>query len=75
MSHDRYSPGRTIFEQLQQVLEQQAQDGGFGSLDEASDAMQAQLEQPNRLAIDDFEGLSAEQMHQILFHPFESEHH
>ena len=74
MSYDHDSPGRAIFEQLQRVLEQQAQDGGFGSLDEARDAMQAQLEQASHRAEEDFEGLTPGQMHPLLYHPFESEH-
>ncbi|MDD2733222.1 MAG: SEC-C metal-binding domain-containing protein [Desulfuromonadaceae bacterium] len=44
----------------------------FGSLDEANAFISQHMQQQNKTVIDDFHGLSSEQMHRFLHFPFES---
>jgi len=46
----------------------------FGSLDEINAFLQQQMEQRNRAPLDDFHGLSSEQMHRFLHFPFVTPH-
>ena len=47
-------------------------DKQFGSLDEANVFLRQHMQQRNQATVDDFHGLSAEQMHRFLHFPFES---
>ena len=44
----------------------------FGSLDEANSFLRRQMQQRNTAPLDDFHGLSSEQMHRLLYFPFET---
>lgn len=44
----------------------------FGSLDEANAFLRQHTQQRNQASVDDFHGLSSEQMHRILHFPFET---
>jgi hypothetical protein len=46
----------------------------FGSLEEANDFLSRHMQQRNQATIDDFHGLSPEQMHRFLHFPFETPH-
>lgn len=47
-------------------------DREFASWEEANEALAAQLEAANRRPLDDFQGLSPEQMYRVFYHPFDA---
>jgi len=59
-----------VMDELKELLKGKS----FGSLDEINVFLQQQMEQRNRAPLDDFHGLSSEQMHRFLHFPFASPH-
>lgn len=57
---------------LREELQKALGDRSFDSPEEANEAMAAHLETVNRRPVDDFQGLSREQMYCVLYHPFDS---
>jgi len=57
-------------DELKELLKGQS----FGSLEEANAFISQHMQKQNQAAIDDFHGLSSEQMHRFLHFPFESPH-
>ena len=53
-------------------LKELLKDQNFGSLDEANAFLRQHMPQRNQVAVDDFHGLSSEQMHRFLYFPFET---
>jgi len=58
----------SIMGELKELLKDQS----FGSLDEANAFLRQHMPQRNQVAVDDFHGLSSEQMHRFLYFPFET---
>ncbi|MFB6260155.1 MAG: SEC-C metal-binding domain-containing protein, partial [Thiohalorhabdaceae bacterium] len=57
---------------LREELQKALGDRSFDSPGEANEAMAAHLETVNRRPVDDFQGLSREQMYRVLYHPFDA---
>ncbi|RQW84594.1 MAG: hypothetical protein EHM79_13585 [Geobacter sp.] len=53
-------------------LEELLKDQNFGSLDEVNAFLRQHMQQRNQAAVDDFHGLSSDQMHRLLHFPFET---
>jgi hypothetical protein len=53
-------------------LREQLKGQNFGSLDEANAFISQHMQRQSQAAIDDFHGLSSEQMHRFLHFPFET---
>jgi len=53
-------------------LKEMLKDENFDSLDEASAFLRQHMQQRNQATVDDFHGLSSEQMHRFLHFPFET---
>jgi len=62
------NPVEPVMGELRELLK----DKQFGSLDEANAFLRQHMQQRNNATIDDFHGLSSEQMHRFLHFPFES---
>ncbi len=62
------NPARDVLDELRSQLEQ----GSFESLEALQAATDRLMRQRNRAPVDDFHGLSAEQMHRVLTQPFDS---
>ena len=62
------NPAREILDELRSQLEQ----GSYASLEELQAATDHLMRQRNRAPVDDFHGLSPEQMHRVLTEPFDS---
>ncbi len=59
---------QAVREELQKALGDQS----FDSPEEANEVLAAHLEAANRQAVDDFQGLSPEQMYRVLYYPFDA---
>ncbi|MGO9021866.1 MAG: SEC-C metal-binding domain-containing protein [Syntrophobacteraceae bacterium] len=59
-----------VMDEVRELLRGQS----FASLEEANTFLSLRMQQRNRLPKDDFDGLSAEQMHRFLYFPFETPH-
>ncbi len=57
---------------MSEVLLEELEGRQFNSLEEADVFLDENIKQQNRLQLDDFHGLSPDQMHQILYFPFAS---
>lgn len=57
-----------VMEELREILKGQS----FGSLDEANSFLGQYMQQRSQAPIDDFHGLSSEQMHRFLHFPFDT---
>ncbi|MGD9685487.1 MAG: SEC-C metal-binding domain-containing protein [Desulfobacter sp.] len=53
-------------------LKQLLQGRSFGSLEEVNALLQQHMQKRSRTALEDFQGLSPEQMHRLLYSPFSS---
>jgi hypothetical protein len=62
------SEHQSVMGELKGLLEGKS----FGSLDEANEFLSQHTLQRNRLPVDDFHGLSSEQMHRLLHFPFDT---
>ncbi len=58
---------------IQNEIRQALSDREFETIEEAQAVAEAAAQQVNRAPLDDFQGLSPDQMHQLFHHPFESD--
>ena len=66
------SERRRVMEPVMDELKEVLKDKVFGSLDEANAFLRQHTQQRNQAPVDDFHGLSSEQMHRFLHFPFET---
>jgi hypothetical protein len=63
---------RDLFAGTHDEVRELLKDRDFSSLDEANEVLSSHFSRTNRLANDDFSGLSPEQMNALLYEPFDS---
>ena len=69
---DEAKPGAGPAESFSAELKAAIAGRSFASMDEVQNFMSGLAEQRNRAPLDDFHGLSPDQMYHVLYHPFDS---